>query len=116
MFIVSSESDCAVGKGTSSSVWGCNQVSTKILVSLLWQCIFPQYDDFCEGNDYQNLLIAIAKAYVESDLTWTEVEEIGDRIAQGETFNSVAKLNLSQRVSPDMVDHDNERKQACLIS
>jgi len=56
------------------------------------------------------LLIAIAKP-VESDLTWTEVEEIGDRIAQGETFNSVhAKLNLSQRVSPDMVDHDNEEK------
>jgi hypothetical protein len=39
-----------------------------------------------EGNNYQNLLITIAKAYVESDLTWVEVKEIGDRMAQGKTF------------------------------
>ena len=58
---------------------------------------------FAEGNDYQNLLIAIAKAYVESDLIWAEVEEIGYRMKQGKTFNTVvSELNLSQRVSPDI--------------
>jgi carboxylesterase len=50
------------------------------------------------------LLITIAKAYVESNLTWAEVEEIGDRMAQGKTFNTViSELNLTERVSPDML-------------
>lgn len=56
-----------------------------------------------EGNHYQDLLIAIAKAYVESDLTWGEVEELSYRIRQGKTFNTVvSELNLNQRVSPDL--------------
>ena len=58
---------------------------------------------FAEGNDYQNLLIAIAKAYVESNLTWAEVEEISYQMLQGKTFNTVvSQLDLSQRVSADL--------------
>jgi hypothetical protein len=30
-----------------------------------------------EGNNHLHLLINLAKAYVESDLTWAEVEEKG---------------------------------------
>ncbi len=30
-----------------------------------------------EGNDYLHLLITLVKAYVESELTWAEVEEMG---------------------------------------
>jgi alpha-beta hydrolase superfamily lysophospholipase len=30
-----------------------------------------------EGNDYLHLLITLVKSYVESDLTWAEVEEMG---------------------------------------
>jgi len=56
-----------------------------------------------EGNHYQDLLIAIAKAYVESDLTWAEVKEIRDRMLQGKSFDQVvSELNLNQRVSPDL--------------
>ncbi|NJL38538.1 MAG: lysophospholipase [Leptolyngbyaceae cyanobacterium SM1_4_3] len=57
-----------------------------------------------EGNECIDLLIAVAKAYVESDLTWTEVKEISDRIAQGRSFDAaVAELHLSQKVSPDLI-------------
>ncbi len=57
-----------------------------------------------EGNDYQNLVITLAKAYVESDLTWSEVLKIGyQMLLQGKTFDTVvAELNLHQQVSPDM--------------
>ena len=61
-----------------------------------------------EGDEHLDLLIAIAKAYVESDLTWAEVEEIGDRMSQGYSFNSVVnELNLSHRVSPNLDSNDN---------
>lgn len=57
-----------------------------------------------EGNDYQNLVITLAKAYVESGLTWAELLEIGyQMLLQGKTFEAVvAELNLHQQVSPDM--------------
>jgi esterase/lipase len=107
MFIVSSESDRAVGNKEHQALF---EAVLKFQPKSWYLCfdrvlhIPHNMMTFAEGNDYQNLLIAIAKAYVESDLTWAEVEEIGDRIAQGETFDTVvAKLNLSQRVSPDMV-------------
>jgi len=48
-------------------------------------------------------VIAIAIAYVESDLTWAEVAEISYQILQGKTFNTVvSELDLSQRVSPHL--------------
>ncbi|BAY47101.1 phospholipase/carboxylesterase [Scytonema sp. HK-05] len=56
-----------------------------------------------EGNKYQDLLITVAKAYIESDITWTEVMEIGYQILQGKSFDTaVKKLNLSERVSQDL--------------
>jgi esterase/lipase len=56
-----------------------------------------------EGNDYQELLITVAKAYVESDVTWNEVIKIGYQILQGKTFdNAVDELDLTHRVSPDL--------------
>jgi pimeloyl-ACP methyl ester carboxylesterase len=57
-----------------------------------------------EGNECVDLLIAVAKAFIESDLTWTEVKEISDRITQGSSFNAaVAELHLDQKVSPDLI-------------
>jgi pimeloyl-ACP methyl ester carboxylesterase len=54
-----------------------------------------------EGNDYQDLVITIAKAYVESDLTWTEVLKIGECMLKGKTCETAAaELNLSQKISP----------------
>jgi hypothetical protein len=49
------------------------------------------------------LLITIAKAYIESDITWFELMEIGHQILQGRTFEmAVENLNLAQRVSSDL--------------
>lgn len=106
MFIVSSESDRAVGKEEHQALFE----AVLKLQPRAWYLRFHRVLDiphnmmtFVEGNDFQNLLIAIAKAYVESDLTWAEVEEIGYRMAQGKTFDTVvSELNLSQRVSSDM--------------
>jgi esterase/lipase len=56
-----------------------------------------------EGNRCLDLLIAIARSYVESDLTWFELEEIRDRVSEGKTFNSVInELTLECRASPDL--------------
>jgi esterase/lipase len=57
-----------------------------------------------EGNDCVDLLLAVTKAYVESDLTWAEVQTIRDRLAQGQRFDQViAELNLTTRTSPDVL-------------
>lgn len=57
-----------------------------------------------EGNPWENLLNVMAKAFVQSDLTWAEVEDIAYRmVLEGKTFNQVvADLNLGSKVSPDM--------------
>jgi len=56
-----------------------------------------------EGNNYQDWLIEIVKAYVESELTWSEVKRICDRRQQGRSFDqAVCELGLSQRVSADI--------------
>lgn len=36
-----------------------------------------------EGNKYQNLLISIANSYIESDITWQELLNIGAEMLQG---------------------------------
>ncbi len=106
MLIVSSESDRAVGNDDHEDLF---KAVLKFQPKSWYHCfdrvlhIAHNMMTKAEGNDYQNLLIAIAKAYVESDLTWAEVQEIGDRMRQGYSFNTVVnELHLSQRVSPDL--------------
>ena len=54
-----------------------------------------------EGNGCVELLFEIVKAYVDSDLTWQEVEAIRDRVAQGESFDAVVSASdWSDRTSP----------------
>ncbi|XHX78886.1 MAG: alpha/beta hydrolase [Stenomitos frigidus ULC029] len=56
-----------------------------------------------EGNQWEGILNLMAKAYVGSDLTWAEVEEIGFRLTQGKTFPSiVAELGISDRAGSDL--------------
>ncbi|WP_242022381.1 carboxylesterase [Microcoleus sp. FACHB-831] len=106
MFIVSSDKDLAVGKEEHEDLF-------KAAIAHQPQCWYHCFDRSldighnmmteAEGNDDVDLVIAIAKAYVESDLTWAEVEKIGDRIKQGYSFNAaVNELNLTPRVSVDM--------------
>ncbi|HEY9846301.1 MAG TPA: hypothetical protein V6D03_08890, partial [Candidatus Caenarcaniphilales bacterium] len=106
MLMVSSESDRAVGNRDHQALF---ETGLRFQPKS-WYCYFDRALDIphtmmtkAEGNNYQNLLITIAKAYLESDLTWDEVEEIGYRLRQGTTFNAVlSELNLGQRVSPDL--------------
>jgi hypothetical protein len=56
-----------------------------------------------EGNNYVGLLNTVAKAYLESDLSWNQVLEIGSQMLQGQTFdNAVKDLGLIEKVSPDL--------------
>ncbi len=56
-----------------------------------------------EGNQWETLVNVMAKAFVQSNLTWAEVEEIGYRMTRGKTFQAVVtELGWQSRVSPDM--------------
>ncbi|GAX41923.1 phospholipase/carboxylesterase [Tolypothrix sp. NIES-4075] len=56
-----------------------------------------------EGNKYQDLLITLVKAYVQSDITWDELIKVGYLILQGKTFEAaVSELGLGERVTPDL--------------
>jgi pimeloyl-ACP methyl ester carboxylesterase len=56
-----------------------------------------------EGNHYLNLLLTLAKAFIESEVTWADIEEISYQVRQGKPFNAaVDQLNLNQQVSPDL--------------
>lgn len=56
-----------------------------------------------EGNQWESVLNTMVKAYVESDLTWAEVEEIAYRMTEGKTYPTVvAELGVSDRAGPNM--------------
>lgn len=56
-----------------------------------------------EGNNYLAQLLTLAKAYIESDLTWRQIQEIAHRMSQGNSFNlAVAQMNLTQPISPEV--------------
>lgn len=106
MFIISSESDRAVDNQDHEILFR----RTLKRQPKNWYYRFDRVLDIPhtmmtqqEGNGYQSLLITMAKAYIESNLTWAEVEEIGYRMTQGKTFNAViAELQLSQPLSTSM--------------
>jgi esterase/lipase len=106
MFIVSSESDIAVGNFDHRDLF------EKLLPRqpITWYNILPKALEIphtmttqLEGNRWESVLNTMAKAFVESDLSWAEVEEIGYRMAQGQTFPQVVNtLGLAAKASPDM--------------
>lgn len=106
IFTISSESDIAVGNREHRTLF------ERALVHQpkCWYHRFNRVLDIPhtmmtqqEGNAYENLLITLAKAYVESDLTWPEVEEIGYRMTLGKPFHQVvAELGLHAKASADM--------------
>ncbi|HEY9599246.1 MAG TPA: alpha/beta fold hydrolase [Cyanophyceae cyanobacterium] len=56
-----------------------------------------------EGNHYLAQLLTLAKAYIESDLTWHQVQEIAHHMSKGQSFNvAVADMNLHQPISPEL--------------
>ena len=105
MFIISSESDRAVGKEEHEALF---EAALKYQ-PFTWYHSFDRVLDVphnmmtkAEGNDHLDLLIAIAEAYVESGLTWAEVQEISSGMKQGDSFDTVVdKLHLRQLVPPN---------------
>lgn len=56
-----------------------------------------------EGNEHLDLLITISKAYVESEVTWGELQKIAGLMLKGESFGTaVKKLNLDRQISADL--------------
>jgi alpha-beta hydrolase superfamily lysophospholipase len=56
-----------------------------------------------EGNHYLYLLITIAKAFIDSDITWADIEAISYQIRQEKSFSTaVDQLNLNQQVSSEL--------------
>lgn len=56
-----------------------------------------------EGNKRVDLPIAIAKSFAESNLTWSEVTTLSDRLQQGEILEAIAaQLHQSQRLPSDL--------------
>ena len=106
MLIVSSESDIAVGNFDHKALF--EQALPR--QSITWYNCFSRALAIPhtmmtrqEGNQWENLLNVMAKAFVESNLTWAEVEEIGYRMTEGKPFNQVvAELKLTDRASRDM--------------
>ncbi|MBD2337631.1 alpha/beta fold hydrolase [Calothrix sp. FACHB-156] len=63
-----------------------------------------------EDNDYEELVITLAKAFVESDLTWTQFQQMANRIVQGESYEQIKReLNIdglaSQQLSAMMTQN-----------
>ncbi|MBF2018157.1 MAG: alpha/beta fold hydrolase [Rivularia sp. T60_A2020_040] len=106
MCIITSENDAVVDRNDLKSLFE----SVKIKQSKSWYFCFDDFFDIphtmmteLEGNNYVGLLNTVAKAYLESDITWNQVLEIGNQILQGKNFESAAKdLNLIEKVSPDL--------------
>jgi esterase/lipase len=107
MLIVSSKRDTAVSRHDHYALF---QAVLKHQPKTWYHCFNASLDiqhnmmTKDEGNSCVDLVMSIAKAYVDSDLAWDEVQQIRDRIAQGLSFqDAVNELHLEQRVSPDLI-------------
>jgi esterase/lipase len=106
MFIVSTDADRAVSNSDHETLFE-NLLSRQ---PKTWYYSFDRSLNIphtmmtkAEGNNWENLLNVIAKAFVQSDLTWAEIEEIAYRMTEGKTCNqAVAELNLTSKASPDL--------------
>lgn len=106
MLVVSSESDRAVGNREHKDLFE----ATVQFQPKSWYISFDREWDIphnmmtvAEGNENLNLLIAVAKAYVKSDLTWAEITEICDRSVKGSSFDTIInQLHLRQSVAPEL--------------
>lgn len=105
-FTISSESDRAVSNFDHRHFFtaALNHQPTS------WHVLFNKVLDIPhtmmtaqEGNRYQHLLNVMIQAFVESDLTWAEVEEIAYRMTKNRTFNAVvADLGWQAKSAKDM--------------
>lgn len=105
-FIISSGDDTAVSNSDHQTLF--EDLCT--YQPITWHYCFDRVLDIPhtmmtpqEGNAWSSLLPVMSKAFVESYLTWAEVEEIAYGMTEGKTFNAVVQeLGLAQKASPDM--------------
>jgi pimeloyl-ACP methyl ester carboxylesterase len=106
MFIISTETDIAVSNGDHETF--CDHIRAR--QPLTWYYCFDKALNIPhsmmtanEGNEWTNVMNIMVKAYIESDLAWTDLEEIAYRMTAGQTFDHVvAELGLQDKVSADM--------------
>ncbi|MGD1906507.1 MAG: alpha/beta hydrolase [Leptolyngbyaceae cyanobacterium] len=106
MFVISSESDKAVNNLDHRTLFD-RAVSAQ---PQCWYNRFGRTLDIphtmltkAEGDEYQDLLNVMAQAFIESDLTWEEMEEVAYRMTKGRTFPDViTELNFQDRASKDL--------------
>jgi esterase/lipase len=56
-----------------------------------------------EDNDYEELVITIAQAFVESDLTWADFQQIVTRIVQKKTYEQIQhEFNIDRQVAANL--------------
>jgi pimeloyl-ACP methyl ester carboxylesterase len=75
-----------------------------------WYCCFDRVLEVphtmmteAEGNRHHHLLTVMIQAFLESQLTWPEVEELAYRLTQGQTLPAaVAELGWQHKCSPDL--------------
>jgi pimeloyl-ACP methyl ester carboxylesterase len=106
MFVISSESDRAV-----------NNMDHRVLFERTlahqprtWYLGFDRVQDIphtmmtqAEGNVHEQLLVQLAKAYIEADLTWAELRLIALRMGKGESCAAAVKvLGLEGRGAPGL--------------
>jgi esterase/lipase len=106
MLIVSSESDRAVGNREHEKLF--NAVIQSQPKS--WYVCFDDVLDIphnmmtqAEGNEHVDLLISLALAYANSNVTWEEMVALSNRVKHGNSFETaIEELDLHGRVAPSM--------------
>lgn len=106
LLIVSSENDQAVGIQEHQDLF---QAALRFQPRCWYYCFDRELDvphnmmTQAEGNPYADRVIALAIAYVRSDLTWSEVQAIRQLIQQGYTVDqAIAQLSLDQHTTSEV--------------
>jgi esterase/lipase len=106
IFVISSENDKAIDPEELQALFE----SLRNKQSKSWSYRFNKIFEIphtmmteAEGNKYQNLLNALVKAYVLSDISWEQLLGIGYQMLQGKTFDTAVKeLSLNEVVVPEV--------------
>lgn len=106
MFVISTEADRAVSNPDHETLFE----NLLVRQPKTWYYCFDRALNIphtmmtkAEGNNWENLLNVMTKAFVQSDLAWADIEEIAYRMTEGKTCDqAVAELNLTTKASPDL--------------
>ncbi len=106
LFILSSESDRAVSNLDHEILFKRSVQRTP----RSWYLRFDRVLDIphsmlrrVDGNQWENLLICLTQAYLESDFTWSELGDLAIAMTRGKTVNqALAQFGWSQRATPHL--------------